>query len=65
MAILDEFDPQTNGWFFENWGETAPFSWDLFRRTYLAINPTQDVIAAPDFLAIALNVAIVSFTPAP
>jgi hypothetical protein len=47
MAILDEFDPQTNGWFFENWGETSPFSWDLFRRTYLGVNPTQDIVAAP------------------
>jgi hypothetical protein len=47
MAILDEFDPQTNGWFFENWGEASPFSWDLFRRTYLGINPTQDIVAAP------------------
>jgi hypothetical protein len=47
MAILDEFDPQINGWFFENWGETSPFSWDLFRRTYLGVNPTQDIVAAP------------------
>lgn len=47
MAILDEFDPQTNGWFFGNWGEASPYSWDLFRRTYLGINPTQDIVAAP------------------
>src|SRR3954447_15418583 len=47
MAILDEFDPQTHGWFFENWGEAAPFSWDLFRRTYLGVNPTQDIVEAP------------------
>jgi hypothetical protein len=47
MAILGEFDPTTNGWFFENWGEASPYSWDLYRRTYLAINPTQDLIAAP------------------
>jgi hypothetical protein len=47
MAILDEFDPQTNGWFFGNWNEPADFSWDLFRRTYLGVNPTPDPIAAP------------------
>ena len=47
MAILDEFDPQTNGWFFGNWGEATDFSWDLFRRTYLGVNPTPDPIAAP------------------
>ena len=41
MAILDEFDPQTNGWFFENWGEGPDFSWDLFRRTYLGVNPSN------------------------
>jgi hypothetical protein len=47
MAILDEFDPQTNGWFFQNWGEIPTFTWDLYRRTYLGINPTNDVVAAP------------------
>ena len=47
MAILDEFDPQTDGWFFENWREPSDFSWDLFRRTYLGVNPTPDPIAAP------------------
>jgi hypothetical protein len=47
MAILDEFDPRSDGWFFGNWGEAAPFTWDLYRRTYLAINPSHDPIAAP------------------
>jgi hypothetical protein len=47
MAIGDQFDPATHGWFFNNWGEPATLSWDLFRRTYLAINPTQDLIGAP------------------
>ena len=47
MGILDEFDPTRDGWFFDNWNETTDFDWDLYRRTYLAINPTDDVIEAP------------------
>jgi hypothetical protein len=47
MGILDEFDPTRDGWFFENWGEATDFDWELFRRTYLAINPTEDPIASP------------------
>jgi hypothetical protein len=47
MGILDEFDPTRDGWFFDNWDEATDFSWDLYRRTYLAINPTDDVIEAP------------------
>lgn len=47
MGILDEFDPKRDGWFFENWGEVPDFDWALFRRTYLAINPSNDPIAAP------------------
>ena len=47
MAVQSVFDPKVNGWFFENWGETNPFSWALYRQTYLSINPTEDVIAAP------------------
>jgi hypothetical protein len=47
MSITDTFDPDRNGWIFENWGESSEFSWDLFRRTYIGINPTQDCIAAP------------------
>ena len=47
MGILDEFNPKRDGWFFENWGELADFDWDLYRRTYLAINPTNDPVSAP------------------
>ncbi|MEI6363602.1 MAG: hypothetical protein WCP95_15900 [Actinomycetes bacterium] len=47
MGILDEFDPRRDGWFFQNWGEATEFDWDLYRRTYLAIIPTNDVAAAP------------------
>ena len=42
MGILDEFDPRHDAWQFENWGEGSDFSWDLYRRTYLAINPSND-----------------------
>ncbi len=47
MSITDTFDSSRNGWIFENWGESSAFSWDLFRRTYIGINPTQDCVAAP------------------
>lgn len=47
MSITDMFDPTLNGWYFENWGEATDFSWDLFRKTYLAINPTHDCVEAP------------------
>ena len=51
MGILDQFDPQHDGWQFENWREDSPdlgdLSWDLYRRTYLAINPSNDPVAAP------------------
>jgi len=47
MTTLDEFDPKRDGWSFENWGDTVPFSWDLYRQTYLAINPTNDPVEAP------------------
>ena len=47
MSITDEFDPRVNGWFFENWKEATDFSWDLFRKTYLAINPTHNCLEAP------------------
>ncbi len=46
MGILDEFDPKRDGWSFENF-TTADLSWDLYRRTYLAINPTENVIESP------------------
>jgi len=49
-----EFDPATDGWFFGNWGEdgtycidSCDFSWDLYRKTYLGINPTHDCVEAP------------------
>jgi hypothetical protein len=47
MGILTEFDPKRDGWFFQNWRESTDFDWDLYRRTYLAINPTNDPLAAP------------------
>jgi hypothetical protein len=52
MAIGDEFDPNKNGWSFHNWDDQYDpnhpgLSWDLYRRAYLAINPTQDPIEAP------------------
>ena len=47
MGILDDFNPQRDGWSFVNWGEATDFSWDLYRRTYLAINPTNDPVEAP------------------
>jgi hypothetical protein len=47
MGILDQFDPHHDGWQFVNWGEGTDFSWDLYRRTYLAINPSNDPVAAP------------------
>ena len=47
MGILDEFIPKRDGWSFVNWGEGTDFSWDLYRRTYLAINPTNDPVESP------------------
>lgn len=54
MSIMQEFNPIVDGWYFENWGEhgdhcigSCEFSWDLFRRTYLGINPTHDCVEAP------------------
>jgi hypothetical protein len=48
------FDPRTDGWYFTNWGEQGTYcigscdlSWDLFRETYLGINPTRDCTEAP------------------
>lgn len=42
------FDPKRDGWYFENWGEKDPFcldscdfSWELFRRTYLGVSPSD------------------------
>src|SRR6266566_2225351 len=47
MSILKLFDPTKESWSFNNWTEPADFSWDLMRRTYLAINPTEDPVEAP------------------
>jgi len=54
VALADEFDPATDGWYFSNWTEVSPdcvgscdFSWDLYRQTYLGINPTHDCVEAP------------------
>ncbi|GLI03374.1 hypothetical protein [Phytohabitans aurantiacus] len=47
MAVTDVFDPRTDGWFFENWGEDTDFTWDLYRRTHLSIHPTDDPVLAP------------------
>lgn len=40
------FDPMVDGWFFGNWGETSEFNWDLFRETYLGVNPTENCVEA-------------------
>ena len=47
MGIFDEFNPTRDGWSFVNWGEANDFTWDLYRRTHLAINPTNDPIVQP------------------
>ena len=47
MPLTVDFDPDLNGWYFENWGETSEFSWDLFRDSYLGINPTHNCVQAP------------------
>jgi hypothetical protein len=47
MGIVNEFDPTRDGWSFANWPEASDFSWELYRRTYLAINPTNDPTASP------------------
>ena len=53
MSITSEFDPAQDGWYFENWEEdrhfidSSDFSWDLFRQSYLGINPAHDCIKAP------------------
>ena len=54
MGIMDDFDPATDGWSFQNWGEDGIYcigacdlSWDLYRQAYLGINPTHDCVEAP------------------
>jgi hypothetical protein len=53
-AHARDFDPAVDGWRFENWGESGSncvgsceLSWDLFRKAYLGINPTQNCVEAP------------------
>lgn len=46
-ASAADFDPAVDGWYFSNWGEASEFTWDLYRKTYLGINPTHDCIEAP------------------
>jgi hypothetical protein len=47
MPLTVDFDPNVHGWFFQNWGEATEFTWDLYRDTYLGINPTQNLVQAP------------------
>lgn len=54
VVAAAEFDPAIDGWYFSNWGEQEPYciescdlSWELYRRAYLAINPTRDCVQAP------------------
>ncbi len=47
MPLTTDFDPDLNGWYFRNWGEGPEFGWDLFRDSYLGINPTHDCVQAP------------------
>lgn len=47
MPLTNDFDPEINGWFFKNWPETSEFDWNLFRDSYLGINPTQNCVQAP------------------
>jgi hypothetical protein len=46
MPLNPVFDPNVNGWMFSNWGEDVEFTWDLYRDTYLGINPTQNCVEA-------------------
>lgn len=41
MGVSDTFDPQRDGWSFRNWYGDVGFSWDLYRRSYLGISPTE------------------------
>ncbi len=54
LALSDQFDPKLDGWYFSNWKEENPncvgsceFTWDLYRQTFLGINPTHDCVEAP------------------
>lgn len=50
----DQFDPKLDGWYFSNWKEESPncvgsceFTWDLYRQTFLGVNPTHNCVEAP------------------
>jgi len=40
------FDPKVDGWSFKNF-TGGNFTWDLFRKTYLGVNPTENSAEAP------------------
>jgi hypothetical protein len=46
MGILRDFDPATDGFPFANF-DTDSLDWDTYRRSYLSIWPTNDVVGAP------------------
>ncbi len=53
-VVSAQFLPSRDGWYFENWGESGDFcigscdfTWDMFRTTYLGVNPTHDCVEAP------------------
>ncbi|NQX13467.1 hypothetical protein HQQ80_17710 [Microbacteriaceae bacterium VKM Ac-2855] len=47
MGILDTFDPRRDGWSFQNF-TTTDLSWDVYRRSYLAINPSKSAASPLD-----------------
>jgi hypothetical protein len=46
MSMLRDFDYRDDGFSFANF-DTDPLDWDTYRRTYLAIWPTNDIVGAP------------------
>jgi hypothetical protein len=46
MGILRDFDPTRDGFSFANF-DTDSLDWDTYRRSYLSIWPTEDVVGAP------------------
>lgn len=46
MSILRDFDPASDGFPFANF-DTDSLDWDTYRRSYLSIWPTNDVVGAP------------------
>ena len=43
---MTSFSPKNDGWYFENFSE-GDFTWDLFRESYLGVNPTENCVEAP------------------